>query len=267
MLPLPTDTHPSAEERQIELLRAAGESLRFAATMAMSKAAILASREALRRLHPELGEREILRLWVSLHYGEDLAKRVFRPEVTSAGEIKAALRPVVEALERMGVPYMVAGSVASSLYGVPRTTLDADLVARIEGRHAVPFVEALGQDFYADEEMIRNAVRQGSSLNLIHQPSMVKIDVFPVRARPYDTHALGRRRRAKLDDLELFVATPEDVILSKLEWYERGDRVSERQWSDIRGLLRVHEGRLDLPYLRRWAADLGVGDLLDGALA
>ncbi|MCK6461999.1 MAG: hypothetical protein L6Q95_19120 [Planctomycetes bacterium] len=72
-----TDTHPSIAERQIELLRAAGNSGRFAATMAMSKAAILASRAALRRLHPELNEREILRLWVSLNYGEDLARRVF----------------------------------------------------------------------------------------------------------------------------------------------------------------------------------------------
>lgn len=72
-----TDTHPSMAERQIELLRAAGNSGRFAATMAMSKAAILASRAALRRLHPGLSEREILRLWVSSHYGEDLARRVF----------------------------------------------------------------------------------------------------------------------------------------------------------------------------------------------
>jgi len=77
MTAVPTDTHPSVAERQIELLRAAGSAGRFAATMAMSRAAILASRAALRRLHPELGEREILRLWVSLHYGEDLARRVF----------------------------------------------------------------------------------------------------------------------------------------------------------------------------------------------
>ncbi|MFI5402302.1 MAG: hypothetical protein ACHQ1G_05145 [Planctomycetota bacterium] len=74
---MPSDTHPSIAERQIALLRAAGTSGRFAATMAMSRAAILASRAALRRLHPELGEREILRLWVSLHDGEDLARRVF----------------------------------------------------------------------------------------------------------------------------------------------------------------------------------------------
>lgn len=75
--PVPNDTHPSIEERQIELLRAAGPSGRVAAAMALSRSAIEASRAALRRLHPELGEREVLRLWVALHYGEDLARRVF----------------------------------------------------------------------------------------------------------------------------------------------------------------------------------------------
>lgn len=187
--------------------------------------------------------------------------------MTEPGEIRVALRPVVEALERMGVPYMVAGSVASSMHGVPRTTLDADLVARIEERHAGPLVEALGEAYYADEAMIRNAVRHGSSFNLIHQGSMVKIDVFVAKSRPYDASALARRMRGRIEDLEVDAATPEDVVLSKLEWYDAGGRVSERQWGDVLGLLRIHRGVLDVAYLRRWAAELGVGELLDRALA
>jgi hypothetical protein len=186
--------------------------------------------------------------------------------VTGAGELGAALRPVVETLERIGVPYMVAGSVASSMHGVPRTTLDADLVARIEERHARALVEALGEDYYADEAMIRDAVRQGSSFNLMHQRTMVKVDVFVAKARPYDRGALDRRRRESLGDLDLFAATPEDVLLSKLEWYDRGGRVSERQWSDVLGILRVQGGALDLTYLRRWAAELGVAALLERSL-
>jgi hypothetical protein len=187
--------------------------------------------------------------------------------VTEPGEIRVALRPVVEALERMGVPYMVAGSVASSMHGVPRTTLDADLVARIEERHARPLVEALGDAYYADEHMILDAVRRGSSFNLIHQRSMVKIDVFVAKPRPYDVGALARRMRGRIEDLEVDAATPEDVILSKLEWYDGGGRVSERQWGDVVGLLRIHRGALDLAYLQRWAGELHVSDLLDRALA
>jgi hypothetical protein len=187
--------------------------------------------------------------------------------VTDPGEIRLALRPVVEALERMGIPYMVAGSVASSMHGVPRTTLDADVVARIEERHARPLVEALGDAYYASEQMIRDAVRRGSSFNLIHQGSMVKIDVFVAKSRPYDAGALGRRTRGAIEDLEVDVATPEDVVLSKLAWYDGGGRTSERQWGDVLGLLRIHRGALDLAYLRRWAADLGVAELLERALA
>jgi hypothetical protein len=187
--------------------------------------------------------------------------------VTAAGDLPAALRPVVEALERLGVPYMLGGSVASSLHGVPRTTLDADLVVRMGEEHARPLVEALGEDYYADEQMMRAAVRRASSFNLIHQETMVKIDVFVAKSRRYDESALSRRRRERLASLDVYAATPEDVILSKLEWYERGGRVSERQWGDVLGILRVQRGALDLAYLRRWAAELSVAGLLDRALA
>ncbi len=95
---------------------------------------------------------------------------------------------------------------------------------------------------------------------------MVKIDVFVAKSRPYDASALVRRVRGRIEDLGIDAATPEDVVLSKLK-YQGGGRVSERQWGDVLGLLRIHRGALDLTYLRRWAADLAVTDLLDRALA
>lgn len=186
--------------------------------------------------------------------------------MTGAGEIRAALGPVVETLERLRVPYMLTGSVASSMHGVPRTTLDADLVARIEGTHARPLVEALGHAYYAEETAIHDAVRNGSSFNLIHQPSMVKIDIFVAKNRPYDAHALGRRQPARIDGLVVHVATPDDVLLAKLEWFDAGGRVSERQWGDILGILRVQRDAIDGEYLRRWAREIGVGALLERAL-
>jgi hypothetical protein len=167
----------------------------------------------------------------------------------------------------MRIPYMIVGSVASSMHGVPRTTLDADVVARIEAKHAVPLVEAMGEGYHADPGMIRDAVRHGSSFNLIHQRSMVKVDVFVAGSGRYDAEGLGRRRRGMIGDLEVYAATPEDVLLAKLQWNEAGGRVSERQWADVLGILRVQRDALDPAYLRRWAAELGVEGLLDRAAA
>ena len=123
---------------------------------------------------------------------------------------------------------------------------------------------------YVDGGMIREALRERSSFNLIHQDSMLKVDVFVLKDRPYDRQALACRISDRLEDTpearELFVATPEDVVLAKLERFGRGDRRSERQWNDVLGVLRVQGKAIDLEYLERWAADLGVANLLERAL-
>lgn len=186
-------------------------------------------------------------------------------------ELHQAVERVAEVLEGLGVVYQVGGSVASSLHGMPRSSVDADLVADLEERQVAPFVEALRGEFYVDEEMILGAVRHRSSFNVIHLASLVKVDVFVRKDRPYDGVSLSRRSRDTLrDDPDappLFVASAEDMVLVKLEWFEKGGRVSERQWSDVLGMIRVQGPSLDLAYLRRWAAELGVADLLARALA
>lgn len=191
--------------------------------------------------------------------------------MTPPSDLVSALTPVVDALERLGIAYQVGGSVASSAHGAARSTMDVDLVARMEERHVRPFVEALGDTYYVDEGMVREAIRLRSSFNLIHQPTMYKVDVFIPEARAYDAQALQRGRPGRLSDepeaRAFRVATPEDVILAKLEWYERGGRVSDRQWHDILGVMRVQADLLDVAYLRRWAQELAVGHLLERALA
>src|SRR5262245_20044520 len=97
-----------------------------------------------------------------------------------------ALLPVAEAFERLGVPYYIGGSVASSMHGVARSTIDIDIVARIETRHIDPLVKALDTDYYIDAQMIRDAIRSTSSFNLIHFASQHKVDVFIARPRPFD---------------------------------------------------------------------------------
>ena len=182
----------------------------------------------------------------------------------------AAVAPVVRALEELGVRYFVGGSVASSAHGVARASLDVDLVADLGPHDVAPLVAALSSGYYIDEERVRQAVASRGSFNLVHLETMLKVDVFVARGRPYDEEALRRARPESLDEAaegrKYFLASAEDTILSKLEWFRRGREVSERQWSDVVGVLRAASGGLDQEYLDRWAAELGVADLVERAL-
>jgi hypothetical protein len=176
---------------------------------------------------------------------------------------------VTKALEQLGIPYAVSGSLSSSLHGIMRSTLDADIIADVRIEHIQPLVAALSKDFYTDDEMIRDAIVHHSSFNLIHYATAFKVDVFIPKSRQFDQMQLERRAISSItNDPEqyLYVTTPEDVILSKLEWYRSGGEVSDRQWHDILGVLKTKSGEVDQDYLRKWANELGVSDLLVRAL-
>lgn len=171
--------------------------------------------------------------------------------------------------EKLNIPYLIGGSLASTLYGMVRTTQDADIVAEMRLEHLPAFLAALQDEFYMDEEMIAEAIRRHGSFNIIHRESMFKVDVFIPRPRPFLQSQFARAQRQTFvleSEVSARFASPEDTILSKLEWYRLGAEVSERQWRDILGILKTRAGELDLPYLRRWALELRVADLLERAL-
>jgi hypothetical protein len=188
----------------------------------------------------------------------------------TASDLLAALEPVIDVLEALGVPHFVGGSLASSAHGIPRASIDADVVADLGPAHVAPLVGRLQGRYYLDEAHIRAAVAARRSFNLIHLDTLFKIDVFASKRRPFDLEALRRARPQPLEDAPqprpFRVATPEDTILAKLEWFRAGGETSERQWTDVVGVIKARSDDLDVPYLRRWAASLGVGDLLDRAL-
>lgn len=171
--------------------------------------------------------------------------------------------------EQLGVPYVIGGSLASTLYGMVRTTQDSDIVAEMRREHLQPFVSALQAEFYVDEEMIADSIQRNSSFNIIHRETMFKVDVFIPRPSPFLQSQLARAKRQTFtfeQEVSAKFASPEDTILSKLEWYRMGGEASERQWRDILGVLKTRAGDLDLEYLKKWAGELKVGDLLERAL-
>jgi hypothetical protein len=176
---------------------------------------------------------------------------------------------VTEVLEQLDIPYLLSDSFASAIHGVVRTTQDSDILAKMGEEHIEAFIQALETEFYLDDQMISREIRQNDSFNILHRDSMFKVDVFVSRRRPFDQAQLSRAQPQQLVEgspVQAMVCTAEDIILAKLEWFQMGGEVSERQWRDIIGILKVQDDRLDFPYLHRWAAELGVSDLLEQAL-
>jgi hypothetical protein len=169
----------------------------------------------------------------------------------------------------LGIRYLVGGSFASSVYGVPRATQDVDLVADIGMPHVETFTNALADEFYIDAGMIRDAIQRRASFNVVHLATMFKADIFIARDDAWSREEFSRSRTEPLDTPEgqvtIHFASAEDTLLHKLVWYKLGNEVSDRQWSDIVGVLQVQGDRLDREYLDRWAGVLDVSDLLDRA--
>ncbi len=176
---------------------------------------------------------------------------------------------VIEVLESLGVDYLIGGSFATAVYGVARMTADTDLMADLRLDQVEPLTRALGGHFYMDAESIREAIQHRSSFSVIHLTTMFKVDVFIPKQRPYSRMQFERRVKQPLSaeaDRMAYVSSAEDNVLTKLEWYRLGTEVSERQWRDVLGVLKAQSGRLDVAYMRQWAAALEVADLLEKAL-
>jgi hypothetical protein len=176
---------------------------------------------------------------------------------------------VVETFDELNIPYLVVGSVASSLLGFSRTTNDADIVADIQLDQIPQLFAALNDTFYIDEQAIRRAVLERRSFNIIHFDSLFKVDVYIPSADEFSQQQLKRRRQETLlpdSSKTVYLATPEDVILSKLRCYRLGGEVSARQLTDVAGIIKVQGQRLNVSYLRDWADKLNVRDLLEKVL-
>jgi hypothetical protein len=178
-----------------------------------------------------------------------------------------ALEPVTQVLQAMKIKFYIGGSVASSFHGASRSTMDVDLVADFRSIDVDHFVSQLQNEYYVSKASINDAIARSSCFNLIHLASSFKVDIFVLKERPFDINSMNRAVVGKIDlnsDFEFPIASPEDTILSKLEWYRLGNE--ERQWEDVVRVLKVVGEKADRDYMLRNADELNVADLLQKLL-
>ena len=184
-------------------------------------------------------------------------------------EIISALEPLIKALDDTSIAYFIGGSIASSAYGLARATMDVDMVVNLKPFQIQSFAKMLKEEYYVDIEMIAQAVNNQSSFNILHLPTMLKIDFFILKEQPYSIKSFERRVLNTLDDSEdsikVFLCSPEDIIISKLDWFRLSNETSERQWLDILGVIKVQKDNLDKKYLKHWAEQLNLLELLQKA--
>jgi predicted nucleotidyltransferase len=173
-------------------------------------------------------------------------------------------------LDELGIKYVVVGSFASSARGFQRATRDVDILAQIGLDEVDSLYKRLATRYYIDRLSIRSAVINRSHFNAIHLDSMFKVDVFvPSDSDRLSQQQLSRQLPEKLtpdSDAIVYVATAEDTLLAKLIWYRKGHEVSDRQWADVLGIIRLQGERLERAYLEDWAEQLGIRELLNRAL-
>lgn len=172
------------------------------------------------------------------------------------------LRALVGILEDAGVPYMVAGSVASAVHGEPRSTQDVDLIVELDSASLGRLLALLPEDrFYVSADAAREALRRRGQFNVIDMDTGWKADLILRKSRPFSVEEFSRRATRVAFGVTLNIASAEDVVLAKLEWAARSGG-SERQLRDVRGILAAPGQNLDRVYLERWAQELGVADVL-----
>lgn len=265
-----SDTPVEIEELQAAMFRALPMERRLALIDSMYRSGKELADAGLRLRHPAATRRDCLENWVRLTVPAELVAQALEVVVDTAESALSEVRHLANKLSKLGLEIVIGGSVASSLYAKPRHTQDADVsIAPFPGRE-MELVDCLKDEYYVSLPAVRSALQHRRSFNVLRMATSFKIDLFVQGNRPFDASAMQRKRllaSSQPGDFPLFVHSAEDVVLQKLAWYRLGNEVSDRQWADVAGILRTQRGKLELAYLKTWAVELQVSDLLQRALS
>ena len=268
------DTTPEVERLQVARIRSVSPARKFASIRSWTHTLTSANLHAMRSGTTEPNERAIAMRFVTREYGSALATDFQaaveqRPEWTiQEHDLLEAMIPVIEVFECLGVPYYLSGSIACSVYGLPRGAQDIDVVADIRAEHVSPLVQHLQEAYTINAQALRDAITQRSAFSLLHLSSLIKVDVMLPRGTAFDSLVSQRAQQLSLIEgyQPIWITSPEDVVLMRLEWYRDCGATADDQWNDILGVLKVQAPTLDLTYLRQVAQTLNVSDLLEQAL-
>ena len=173
------------------------------------------------------------------------------------------LKKVTQCLSASKIEYMITGSIAMNYYAFPRMTRDIDIVIEMQEKDIPIIVDLFNDDFYVDRDSIVEAVDNHSMFNIIHNKYVIKVDFIVRKLFEYRQVEFQRRRQIKIDDVSMWIVSPEDLILSKLWWLK--DSLSEMQMSDVKNLLYSTDN-IDNAYINKWAGKMNLGDILDGVI-
>lgn len=264
--PILRDTTPDAAGEYYRALRKMRPVEKVWRSLELSDELFSVLESGVRHRHPEYDPPRAREAAVRLRLGDcvPISITLFRPGGAVA-KSTSFLQWLVGSLDRAAIPYMIAGSLASTFYGEHRATADVDVVIDPSESQLLAFLDALGEEFYVSREAARDALRGRFMFNVIHPGAGFKADLVIRKDRPFSREEFSRRRQVDLLGSPVYVVSPEDSILSKLEWSKEGE--SERQFRDALGVAVVQWPDLDVPYLRRWGRELGVEDLLERILS
>ncbi|MCB0020824.1 MAG: hypothetical protein KDE09_23680 [Anaerolineales bacterium] len=271
------DTSPEAEAVLFRLWREAPAWRKLEMMGGLNQTARQMALIGLRQRSPQASDQELQRRLADILLGPALAGRVYGPVPRRLGQQRPMQQSeaiqvtllITQLLDALAVPYVIGGALASTVHGMVRATLGVDILADLPAQQVAEIVAGLNGEFYVDEMAIRQAIINRRSFNLIHLSTMFKVDIFIPQGRSFDEQQLKRRVAEAVDpegSSRIWVLSAEDIILAKLDWFRQGGGLSERQWRDVLGVLKLQGTALDFAYLHHWAKSLGVADLLEQAL-
>ena len=268
------DTSPDAEQVLISMIRKAPVSRRFGFVQSWTRSMVEGGKLNVRQVYPGSTNQDVELLYAERQYGKDVADELrvavqkHYVQFPVAFNFYTAFSPLIEIFDNLKVSYALGGSLASSLYGMQRATLQIDFIAALSNAHEPFLIKELATHYFFHEYDVQMAIKRKTSFTLIHLESLLKVVVTLPKSRAFDQQMLDHVRPLVLLEgyRPISVLSPEDVVVLQLEQFKNSGEQADDVWYDLLGLLKVQGPSLDVTTLEKYVRVRGVTALLGRAL-